>query len=202
MFWLRKHIATRVGRVGTGAAAIIATAVFLWPSAPWSFQADRFAGLLVALGLWLWAEFDGAGEPHPRDLELYKSLFATVSHDERLALAEHNMGDAYHKDRFKGVGRIYDTWRGPGYEFVDTTLQRHWASLKEKLDAYVGALTAHTGPLPGNPVLFTVKTGQDLQTDTRSPLTLQNTVTLNDLARQAAVGLDDFERLARNRLQA
>ena len=177
-------------------------AVLLWTSVSWTFQPDRFAALLVALGLWLWAEFDGAGEPHPRDLGLYRTLFETVRHNERLALAEHDMGDVFHKDRFEGLGQIYDSWRGPGYEFVDATLQLHWVALKDKLNAFVGAMTAYTGPLPGNPALFTVKTGQDMQTGTRSPLTLQHTDTLNDLARQAAVGLDDFERLARARLQA
>jgi hypothetical protein len=194
-------LATRIGRISTGWATFVALVVFLWPSPTWSFDVGKFAAVIGATALWLWSELDGAGEPHPHDVKLFDALITTVSDNERRRLAEHDMGNSFAANAFDGLGEIYGVWRGAAYEFQDRALQRKWSKLRNQLNDFTEKTTTYCGPIPGNSAMFTVKTHQDIETGTRSPLTLKNTTELNEAARKASEAFEKFERFARGRLR-
>ena len=194
-------IGTRWGRISTGCAALAALAIGLWPWTDADVDIAKLLGFAGALSAWLFAEFSGAGDPHPSDIRLFNRLMEVIPEAERRTYRDLDMGNPIPYRQVQGSGDIAETWHGAGYEFVDKVLNREFTALLKKIRTFSGLFAVNTGPMRGTNALATVKTADDLRTGRRSDQTLENAADLNAAATGLIEALDDFERLARRRLR-
>ena len=193
------HLGSWWVRLGSGAAMLLALFVVLAPDAHWEPDWAAIGAFSVATGTWLFATLRGAIPPaHPSDIRLFEEIEGVIGHDERQLLRNHDFLNEFLRDRTRGVNRIYDTWDGPRYQFIDRKVQRRWSKARELIDAFALLTAETTSPMRGRIEFQTVRMSRGDDVTDREH---QEAKALNELSGKLTKALDDFEALARRQLR-
>ena len=183
---------------GSGLGAFAALALLLRPGPDWTPDLAALFAFFAALGVWLLSTLRAAvPKCHPSDVRLFGEIEATIAHDERQFLRQHDFLNEFLPRRLDGSRRIYVDWEGPRYNFLDKKLNKEWLKVRGLIDNFCLLFGRYTAPMRGNFEFQTVRTsrGEDI-TDQE----YQEAKELNTAASTLANAFDRFEVIARTRL--
>lgn len=145
-------------RLTAGLAMLAALAVFLAPEPEWKPDWGSGAAFVSAFTIWLVAEIRTSLKKHPHDIRLFELILNTVSQRERAALRTMEMSEEFRWADFSGVSEIA-LWAGVDHEFLDASLQKEWAPVREAIGDFRTELARRSMPTTNGQGWYSVKAG-------------------------------------------
>ncbi|WP_292107107.1 hypothetical protein [Brevundimonas sp.] len=182
----------------SGMGAFAALAILLRPGLGWTPDWAALSAFVAAFGVWILSTLRAAvPKSHPSDVRLFGDIEATITHDERQFLRQHDFLNEFLPNRLAGSRRVYADWDGPRYNFLDKKLNTEWLKVRSLLSDFYFLIVRDTAPMRGNVDFQTVRTsrGEDVTHQEH-----QEAKGLNTAASALAGALDRFEVIARTRL--
>lgn len=202
--WARSRIVGLLRHQATRFAAYFSAfcfhSWFLWPNSGWSFQAEPFFALLIAICAVLVTELaQYQSPPSAHDIDLYRQFRAKLSDATLREAKELDLGNAFETDTFKEFQDIRHTFVGARYEFVDGDVKAAFERFRAANGAFLNALSVKTFPHPVGANFVRVNIEID-ENGLWSDRTHQTIGELNDLATALHQTVDDLERVAIEKL--
>ncbi len=134
-------------------------------------------------------------EPHPHDVRLLETVYATFPLAFRHFLVTHDFGVQF---RAKLLNPLHEAaeWQGASFEFHNPDLQALFANVRQHADQLTDLTGVHVQTYGENPMAATVKTLIDRERGTQ-PSTRKAIRALNATAAALADALDALELAAR-----
>lgn len=197
--WLKSNLPTVQGRLGTGVGFLAAVVVGLWPDHAREWDIEKLVAVCGTGIAWLLAELSGVGEPSRHDRDLFGRIVEHLPDATLEFLRNQDFGGAFQRAHLEGVVQV-DGWYGARTDFQDAKLQVPWTDVRAKISQFVEYYVGYTIPVHGNVNLATVHptNGDPGHSNEHTLAEIQQ---LNGASTALSVALDDFERLARQRLK-
>ena len=196
-------VATGATALAGSTAAMIAAAYVehVWGITPTSTPAWISFALLVP-GL-LIAAPDFIRElrhpPHPHDVELLGRFREQIDCTTRVFLREREFLAPIPRCPVDRLETMNHAWQGALYEFRDPSVQNAFRDFYQRIDAFLNDFQYAVWIIDNNPNFYTVKTLPDIQQGLTQE-TRQKVARMRELAAAAYEKLNDFERVALDRI--
>jgi len=138
-------------------------------------------------------------EPNPRDVELLARVHKQLPEALRLFLHQHNFGTAFRIAQLDPIHELNETWRGALYEFHDAEVETAFKELRQKASAFGNLILERIFPIDSNPKMGWPKTDTDIRQGVQ-PTTTEAISRMNTMAAQLCEAIDEFDRVARDRI--
>jgi hypothetical protein len=192
-----KALHSAQGRIVAGIGMVAALVNGLSPDQSRQFDAGKAATVLVAVVVWLYSELAGASQPSNVDVELYRRIKELMNDEALTFLKDHDFGGSLHDSKTSPVGEIC-SWHGANNEFRDSKIQKAWQACQTRINILGRHYAHHLGPMHRSDRLSAIPPGTD---DWDTPEHLRKAIVeLNQSASDSYQAFNDFDRIARNRL--
>ena len=195
---LLRRLQTVQGRVLTGSLFALSLVAGFWYGHEGDVDPVRLTACIGTGIAWLLAELTSGRSVSARDIELYKSFFSTIPQSTKDFLWDHDFAASFHDPGRNGIFEVA-AWKGSRYDFVDKVLQSEWLRLRTVISTFATNLASNTYPISGSANFFTVHPTQGDPEDP-APFVQKRIDTLNEGATALVESIDNFERLAVERL--
>lgn len=136
------------------------------------------------------------------DRELLERFNATLPHNQRVFLREHDFGGSYDRRKLDGVIEIAGDWGAAEFEFMSKKLQRSFAKFRAAASKLVDLTLHYTYVHDGNLNLMGPLTDMDRANGESSQQTLERIAEMNAAARHVSTTLDEFIRASKREVAA
>jgi hypothetical protein len=191
-------LTTVQGRLVTGIILIAMVVKGLWPDHPPPVDPAGVVEILGAALAWLFAELAGMRPPSKHDIELFDEFTDKIPQRIINFLRDHDFGASFHNP---GVEGIYDvsSWQGSRFEFLDDFIQKKWNMTHANIVKFANLFALNTSPVHDSIEWLTVHPTMG-DPENPEPHIAERIQKLNNAATELANEIDQFERLARKRL--
>lgn len=141
-----------------------------------------------------------AAESHPHDIRLLRRFRKLVPEGVRRFLMEQNFGDVVRRSLMDPLYEIASDWKGAAFEFHDVDVQKAFAQALKLNTDFAEHAVGNLHISRANNGLLTVKTDYDLAHGTQDS-TVATAKVLNDKATALSDAVEEFDRIARDRIR-